>query len=340
MERNMKKLSLLILSFIFAISLIACSTSNIDTNVRVKSISYKSNESSNVNVSFKSLIQLTGSKKISDDEPIYIFPNDVLTFTIELEDPNFEFISLLSVTFNNQVIRANVNNAIFETRDCGLNICIDFPFLINANVKTYRVDEVKFAKLSSDSGISALIDRNSVNTITLDIYNEAVFPYVTEAISMLNDMVSDLSFYLETDIEKENWNYFINQRQLQSSFVILKAKQFFEEGFTYQILGSGIFEDEGEGPVEVFDSFNIPNCCGIGQNINISFWNQLWDEENQKDIFLDYQYMISFFYIHKKYEDIFFYHEGNKIYVNILGSNYFLVEFYNDMRLKKLSDYQ
>ena len=336
----MKKLSLLILSFIFAISLIACSTSNIDTNVRVKSISYKSNESSNVNVSFKSLIQLTGSKKISDDEPIYIFPNDVLTFTIELEDPNFEFISLLSVTFNNQVIRANVNNAIFETRDCGLNICIDFPFLINANVKTYRVDEVKFAKLSSDSGISALIDRNSVNTITLDIYNEAVFPYVTEAISMLNDMVSDLSFYLETDIEKENWNYFINQRQLQSSFVILKAKQFFEEGFTYQILGSGIFEDEGEGPVEVFDSFNIPNCCGIGQNINISFWNQLWDEENQKDIFLDYQYMISFFYIHKKYEDIFFYHEGNKIYVNILGSNYFLVEFYNDMRLKKLSDYQ
>ena len=336
----MKKIVLLIMSFTFIMSAMACSGSDIDTNVRVKSISYANNESSNVNVSFKSLIQLSSSKKIVNETPIYIFPNDVLTFTIELEDPNFEFISLLSVTFNKQVIRANVNNAIFETRDCGLNICIDFPFLINANVKTYRVDEVKFAKLSSDSGISALIDRNSVNTITLDIYNEAVFPYVTEAISMLNDMVSDLSFYLETDIEKENWNYFINQRQLQSSFVILKAKQFFEEGFTYQILGSGIFEDEGEGPVEVFDSFNIPNCCGIGQNINISFWNQLWDEENQKDIFLDYQYMISFFYIHKKYEDIFFYHEGNKIYVNILGSNYFLVEFYNDMRLKKLSDYQ
>jgi hypothetical protein len=340
MEKNMKKLSLLIVSFIFAISLMACSTSDIDTNVRVKSISYNNNESSNVNVSFKSLIQLSSSKKIVNETPVYVFPNDVLTFTIELEDSKFEFISLLSITFNNQVIRANVNNSIFETRDCGLNICVDFPFVINENINTYTVNEVKFAKLSNESGVSALIDRNSVNTITLDIYNEDVFPYVTEAVNILNDMMNELNFYLETDIEIENWNYFINQRQFQTSFVILKAKEFVEEGFHHQIIGSGIYVDEGEGPVEVEELFVSPSGSGVAQQINISFWNQFWDEENQKDIFLDYQYVIGFFFIHKKYEDIFFYHEGNKIYVNILGTNHFFIEFFNDMRLKKLSDYQ
>ena len=339
----MKKLSLLIVSFIFAISLMACSTSNIDTNVRVKSISYTNNESSNVNVSFKSLIQLSSSKRIVNETPAYVFPNDVLTFTIELEDPNFEFISLLSITFNNQVIRANVNNSIFETRDCGLNICVDFPFFINENVKTYTVNEVKFAKLRSDSGVSALIDRNSVNTITLDIYNEEVFPYVLESIETLNLRIKSLKYFIDGDTVEDKYNPNKAGYMDRGFYVINYPRN--TPAFAKIITQNDVF------------ALNNMNSSQIEQ-ISYDNWNYNYDDNEQHDTFSQHlvvsyigqeydistgYYYIYFAFFESIYSDVFFYNEGNNIFVDILGNKFLFIEIVNGMRIipfvEDLNDY-
>ncbi len=197
----MKKWFLILVLTLF---LAGCSASLNDkgtsTSVKIVSLSYNSqNEtlSKAENISNR-ILELSNSNSIIDTIN-YIYPGDVLTFTVELEDPNYEFISLLSITFNDEIIRANVDDTIVSTRDCGELICIDFPFEVEQGVTEYQVQNVTFAKLNTDVGVSAIIDDTSNNVVTIDVYEEEVYPYVVESVNHLNDMMSILNFYQESD---------------------------------------------------------------------------------------------------------------------------------------------
>ena len=164
------------------------------TAVRVLSLSYEGQpEAQPINNTEKLANRFNGPKRA--DEEIYIFPGDILTFTVELEDPNFEFISLLAIKFNGQTIRANSDDSIVTTRDCGANICVDFPFEIQSGVTQYQVEEVKFAKLSSESGVNAIIDNRSLSKIILNnLWDEKIYPKVTTSVNNINELINSLEF--------------------------------------------------------------------------------------------------------------------------------------------------
>lgn len=164
------------------------------TAVRVLSLSYEGQpEAQPINNTEKLANRFNGPKRA--DEETYIFPGDILTFTVELEDPNFEFISLLAIKFNGQTIRANSDDSIVTTRDCGANICVDFPFEIQSGVTQYEVEEVKFAKLSSESGVNAIIDNGSLSKIILNnLWDEEIYPNVTTSVNNINELINSLEF--------------------------------------------------------------------------------------------------------------------------------------------------
>ncbi len=165
------------------------------TAVRVLSLSYRGILGADeLNNTYKDSNLLYGPKKIADWGD-YVFPGDILTFTVELEDPNFEFISLLAIKFNGQTIRANSDDSIVTTRDCGANICVDFPFEIQSGVTQYEVEEVKFAKLSSESGVNAIIDNRSLSKIILNnLWDEEIYPNVIENVNAINDFLTTLEY--------------------------------------------------------------------------------------------------------------------------------------------------
>ncbi len=327
----MKKIITTILLVTVVFTLVACS-SIANTNVRVLSLSY-GKEAPDL-VSSNQSIKLLSLNELNTITPEYVFPGDILTFTIELEDPNYEFISLLSIKINDKVIRANVSNAIFSTRDCGANICIDFPFEIDKDVSIYTIQEVKFAKLNNDLGVDAIIDRNSENKVTLDIYKEEVFPFVAEAVELLNQMVSNLSFYNaeEMEINPTQWQLLVNQRQLYSGFVILNSQSFYSEESNFGVM----VRDWSH-----FDSFSVPNCqyCETLEAIRIYFQVGFTNAATNQDIEFPSSPVIEFLLLDVKYKDTYFFSEGNKIHVNILGQDHFLIEFYNDMKLKPIAEY-
>ena len=190
---------LVLISSLFAMT--ACSNAVSNTKVRVIALSYSSE---NTDLAIKpdtNQIKLLSNKLLADEVEEYIFPGDILTFTIELEDPNFEFISLLSIKFNDQVIRANVDNSIVTTRDCGANICVDFPFEISADKSEYVVQEVKFAKLNSDNGVNAIIDSNTTNQVFIDVYQGEVYPYVLSSLALLNELIAQMEFFTSMELE-------------------------------------------------------------------------------------------------------------------------------------------
>jgi hypothetical protein len=187
------------------------------TAVRVLSLSYESQlEAQPLNNPEKLTNRFNGPKRV-DDEETYIFPGDILTFTVELEDPNYEFISLLAIKFNGQTIRANSDDSIVTTRDCGSNICADFPFEIQAEVSEYVVQEVKFAKLNADSGINAIIDNESMNQLNLNVWSSLASPYIESSLLVINNFLDKLEFYnLEQakNITPEQFQTFIFSRTL------------------------------------------------------------------------------------------------------------------------------
>jgi hypothetical protein len=258
---------------------------------------------------------------LADEAEEYIFPGDVLTFTVELEDPSFEFISVLSIKFNDQVIRANVDDSIVTTRDCGANICVDFPFEIESDQNEYTVQEVKFAKLNSDSGVNAIIDNQSLVTLSLSIYKEDVFPYVLNSVQTLNDAIQEME-YFEDDvyIDTDTWN-----RITVPEFI---GRTFFISGYQGIDDLPDVHIDCNESWSYVLENVEIDVNCNYSQYIVLSY--------------IDYGYGNSYIYgprLHfnfyeSKFRNIYFYNVGNAIYVNILGTDHFVIELRNSMKVE------
>jgi len=160
------------------------------TKVKVVGLSY---EIEGQELRTNNILKLNASKPIN-----YIFPGDELAFTVEIEDPDFEFISLLSLKLNDQMIRANTTDAITSTRDCGLNICVDFPYPVSSGVTTYSLTELKFASLESDDPIDALIENDAVS-VSIEIWEDSVSPYVEDAVKLLNETLETLAIHNDDD---------------------------------------------------------------------------------------------------------------------------------------------
>lgn len=128
--------------------------------------------------------------EISRGKKPFVGVGEEVVFTIELEDPNFEFISLLSIQFNSLLLRANTDDSIFNTRDCNQNICIDFPFIIEKSITTYTVDAVRFAKLNFEEGVNAIINESSNNSVTFDLFEGDEFPNVIRSVNAINTLIA------------------------------------------------------------------------------------------------------------------------------------------------------
>jgi len=194
----MKKRILLIFLVLLTINLLSACSNEV-TGVRLVSVSYE-DQNSNVFFSRYNTVSLSTNHSRLNSSENYIFPGDVLKFTIELEDPNFEFVSLLSIQFNNVAIRANVGDSIIKTRDCGLNICIDFPFTVLKDTTNYSVEDIRFVKVNTEGSTSAIIDNQSLNSVQIDVYQSDVYPYVESSIEVLNQFLRGLSFYSDEDL--------------------------------------------------------------------------------------------------------------------------------------------
>jgi len=97
-------------------------TSAIETQVRIIRLDYTATVNMAVFSDVVQPSQLSYKTNYSVQELDYIFPEEILIFTVIIEDPNYEFVSLLSLNFNGEIIRANTDDSIVETRDCGENI--------------------------------------------------------------------------------------------------------------------------------------------------------------------------------------------------------------------------
>jgi hypothetical protein len=304
----MKKLRLSIATLTSVVYLAGCSAAG--TQVRLLELSYSlpgaQTEAARLNV--KNL----PTKKNADSSE-YIFPGDILTFTVELEDPNFEFISLLAIKFNGVTIRANTNDSIVTTSDCGANICVNFPFEVSADVTEYTVEEVKFAKLSSESGINAIIDNQSQNSLTLDIYTDEVFPFVDDTVDLLNETFDSYTFY---NIQNNNSSFQISsgsgKRIIQ--FVNLTPNKVFRKTDvnlpTFNFFGPQ--DGSGNGQGFIFSNLNAGTSSGLivtGPIMYIYVYNEI-------------------------YKDSYFYAENNSVYVNLFGESKFLFEMHERMSIK------
>jgi|GEM_PF-5282896 len=299
-----KKLCLL---FVISISLIGCTNlsytnENIDTSTSVKVISLSyNNPYENVSTDPFNQVNRLSLDNQSLNNINYIYPGDIFTFTVELEDPNFEFLSLLSITFNDQVIRGNVDDSILSTRDCGGNICIDFPFEIQSGISNYSIQEVKFAKLNTDVGIRAIIEDRSNNTVTLDVYEEEIYPYVRTSVDHLNNTLSILTFYNEnnnfTSLQPiiEDWNRIMIIDNFDASLQYAENINLSDD-FTSNI-GS------------------IPQRIGILDN-GVSFEDGGLVEKTH--LFINIY--------DEAYQDLYFFHIGNSIYVHIDNEDYLIIE--------------
>lgn len=187
------------------------------TKVKVISLSY---ETQGQELRSNNLFKLNASKPIN-----YIFPGDELAFTVEIEDPDFEFISLLSLKLNDQIIRANTTDAITSTRDCGLNICVDFPYPVSSGVPTYSLTQLKFATLGSDVPVDALIENDTVS-VSIEIWEDPVSPYVEDAVKLLNETLELLAVHNDDDYETITTGYEawvlnqLSEEELESIYLI------------------------------------------------------------------------------------------------------------------------
>ena len=331
----MKKIVAFLVSILSLVAMTACTTALSNTKVRVVALSYST---SNTELAMKpenNQIKLLSKKLLADEVEEYIFPGDILTFTIELEDPNFEFISLLSIKFNDQVIRANVDNSIVTTRDCGANICVDFPFEISADKSEYTVQEVKFAKLNSDSGVNAIIDNQSDRTIALEIYTNEIYPYVVESVQLLNDSIQNMLFFNDgVSLTVDEENRMLNYRRFQIVNFSASVEPYFR-----LILNDNSYYSENDWNDIVFnwntytfDHWTYNGINGIQEQpqfIDILHYGMMYGP-NTPD---DYPTELRILYFENEYKDMFFYNVGNSIYVDILGKEHFVIEIVQHMKI-------
>jgi hypothetical protein len=317
----MKKIVAFLVLILSLVTMTACTSAFSNTRVRVVALSYSTSNTELAMKPEKNQIKLLSNKLLADEVEEYIFPGDILTFTIELEDPNFEFISLLSIKFNDQVIRANVDDSIVTTRDCGANICVDFPFEISADKSEYTVQEVKFAKLNSDAGVNAIIDNQSDRTVTLDVYNMELAPFVLESVQTLNYAIQEMEYFEDgAYIDTHIWN--------RITVPEYSGRTFFISGY------QGLY-DLPDLHIDANETWSyIMKNAGNDYTVN---WPQY--------IVLSY---ISYAYGHSyingprlhfncyesKFKDAYFFNVGNAIYVNIFGSDHFVIELRNSMKVE------
>ena len=330
----MKKiLTLLVLvSSLFALA--ACQSAISNTKVRVVGLSYSSSETTLATIPSNNSMRLLSNKLLADEVEEYIFPGDILTFTVELEDPNFELVALLAIKFNGQVIRANVDNSIVTTRDCGANICVDFPYEITAETSEYAVQEVKFAKTNIDGGVNAIIDNQSAITLVLDVYTDEILPYVLESVQTLNNAIQNMKFYHDWDtVTSEEHNNVISDMSSRNLFYISGFGNNITEKSTI-IDVSGIYDSQEFYELNNGDiwNFNLDRGeSGINATSTLQYIH-IYQGTNTFDIDR-FAYTIKFLYFEQKYNQIFFFNVGNQIYVNILGAEHFVLEIKNGMKV-------
>jgi hypothetical protein len=274
------------------------------------------------------LIELAFSPVNMIEKIDYIFPEEVLVFTIIIEDPNYEFVSLQSIVFNEETIRANTDDAITETRDCGENICIDFPYIVKADVINYTVTQVKFAKANSETGF-AIIDESSMNSLTLEIYTNSIYPYVHESVTLLNNWIQDMSYYSDYDAFTSNewellWEDFFVSRTLK--IINLEDSPHFTDDdiLNPDNTDAWMYATATEGILGMFALMpGIKICMHNGESVAISVPT------------------FSNYYFEETYQDIYFFNEGNSIFVNILGYEVLVIEMGKRTRFAYLeeSDY-
>jgi hypothetical protein len=263
-----------------------------------------------------------------------IFPGDELIFTIELEDPNYEFVSLLSIRFNGTIIRANVGDTIITTRDCGLNICIDFPFHAIRDVNDYVVEEVRFIKLNTEGSLSAIIDDDSSSSIRIDVYQSDVYPYVESSVEALNTLFEQITMYSNETLESifNHENYPLNMLEIMSTRMIRIYNP------THYVLGDSSSES-------VSNTWFYPSIMDTFLNIdsNIQSFQQVslfpgTDSELLHEIALNLNQIEQYFSHHEdhyhlyfgildqRYTNIFAYFIGNDIYLSLDGEERLLYQ--------------
>lgn len=313
MKTIKKGIVLLILSLF--LTLTACSSGVEQTKVKVIGLSYddqytisQSNNKNFINLSFN---------KMSSEK--YFYPGDNVQFTVKLEDPDYEFISLLAIKFNNETIRANVGNSIVETRDCGQNICIDFPFEVQAGVTEYTVQEVKFAKLNDENGLSAIIDGSSNNTVSLNVYDQEIYQYVEESVNFLQSFIDGLKFYTDEEMTL----LLINNPNIKDDvFNMIKSRTFKVEEPNQDVFSS-IYPDNNS--LENIWYFDRNEKYDLDQQIAL-FWG--WDLEtidrfDISDMFVDnWDMHIHIGLLTDEYNGMTVINKGNEIYLVINGVQY------------------
>jgi hypothetical protein len=328
----MKKFSLL-----FTIFLISCGATSVSngtspnllTRVTLVDVSWRKQNASAVIPTISNIKQ--SAKSI---EPLYaadiVYDRDVLIFTLELEDPNFEFIQLLSITFNNRLIRANVDNSITSTRDCGVNICIDFPFTIEKSILIYEVNEIKFSKSNVIEPVNVRIEDDSIAKVELNVYQDSVFLNVLEIVNFLNNKVQNFEYYSNPLSLSGN-----DASNLISMEGIKAKRTFYFTGFNwnnyippqpdYVWFPNGIPTSFGEqvfeNPTEldfIYDS--------QGQHVGSNYVQLIMSENGGPGLGIPRPGPLLFFGLwDQKYQDAFFYNVENDLYLNVLGKTNLII---------------
>lgn len=328
------KKSIVLLIFSLFLTLTACTSSVEQTKVKVVSLTY---ETQGQQLRANNIFNLNASKKIN-----YIFPGDELAFTVEIEDPDFEFISLLSLKLNDQMIRANTTDAITSTRDCGLNICVDFPYPVSSGVTTYSLTELKFATLGSDDPIDALIENDAVS-VSIEIWEDPVSPYVVDAVNLLNEVYSSLTFYenpmiFETNEEANELiqNLFFQERRLiilnfDGSIII--NSQIFKNGKSENDLSEDDYFWIYYGLTEDGD---YVGGSGMSQQINVELAGFNFEKDG-KEVIVEFP-NIYLGLITKEFKDVYFSNIGNTIYVNFGEISVPMITLSNRTQIVRVSE--
>lgn len=321
----MKKILSLFVLVAVIFALVACDSAISNTKVRVVGLSYSSTETTLAATPSNSLMRLNSNKLLSDEVDEYISHGEVLVFTVELEDSNFEFSSLLSIKLNDVIIRAGVDNSIASTRDCGGNICVDFPFEITADKFEYTVQEVKFAKENIEGGVNAIIDTQSAITVALDDIIEDLFPYVLESVQTLNNVIQNIEYFENgATLDLDTWNLI--------SYPVYSDRLFYISNY------SGT-KDLDNLRIEIPDfwRFNVDTgdsilSTGITQEFVLSYKDyEYYDLGDNYSIIYGPYFCFSFF--ESKFRNAYFYSEMNSIYLNLLGEKYFIIQLHDSSRI-------
>ncbi len=291
------------------------------TKVKVVRLSY---ETQGQELRTNNIFKLNASKKTN-----YIFPGDELAFTVEIEDPNFEFISLLSLKLNDQMIRANTADAITSTRDCGVNICVDFPYPVSSGVTTYSLTELKFARLGSDDPIDAIIENDAVS-VSIEIWEDPVSPYVLDAVQILNESLNSWIFF-----NSEEYNFHLQAAQKRDlgeglsdeevlAANILSEQTALRRKFLFTNFSESTISEYQDNPDFIpIDITTIDSNFVENQYIEF-FFQEVYDEETET---VKYCILIEIFIWEKAYLNIYFANKGNSLYLNVLDQEIFIIEF-------------